>query len=74
MSAESFSSWVEHMRENHNWTLADCQRALGCGVNQVSRWMKTGAPKYIDLACKSITVSYDNTWSRSEGFNYGGHE
>ena len=74
MSAESFSAWVKYMREFRGWTLSDCQRALGCGANQVSRWMKTGAPRYIDIACRSISECYGRTWTNGELFNYGGSE
>ena len=65
MSAKAFTTWVENMRQTEGWTHKDCQRALGCGANQIARWMKTGAPQYIDLACMSLYMNSTNrTFSR----------
>jgi hypothetical protein len=54
MTAEDFREWMLRMRLQRDWTATECSRRLGCGGNQVFVWQKTGAPRYIALACAAL--------------------
>jgi transcriptional regulator with XRE-family HTH domain len=54
MTADDFSAWVRMVATQRGWSRAQCARELGCGINQVAIWMRTGAPRYIALACASL--------------------
>lgn len=54
MTAADFAAWVDMMKSTRRWSARECARQLGCGVNQVARWRKAGAPAYIGLACAAL--------------------
>jgi hypothetical protein len=54
MTAPDFAAWVALMKETRNWSARECSRQLDCGVNQIARWSKNGAPAYIGLACAAV--------------------
>jgi transcriptional regulator with XRE-family HTH domain len=54
MTAEAFTDWVVQMRTTHNFSEQQLAKLLGCGHNQISRWKRTGAPLYIELACEAL--------------------
>jgi hypothetical protein len=56
MTAQDFAAWVAFMKASRNWTARECSRQLGCGINQIARWSRTGAPLYIGLACSSLCL------------------
>jgi transcriptional regulator with XRE-family HTH domain len=43
------------MRAAHGLSEQQLARLLGCGHNQITRWKRTGAPLYIELACEALT-------------------
>lgn len=55
MTAEDFAAWVEHMKATRNWSKRECARQLNCGINQIARWSRAGAPRYIGLACGALS-------------------
>jgi hypothetical protein len=54
MTAPDFSAWVAHMKATRNWKARECAKQLNCGVNQIARWSRKGAPGYIGLACAAL--------------------
>jgi transcriptional regulator with XRE-family HTH domain len=54
VTATAFTKWVAQMRAAHNLSEQQLARLLGCGHNQISRWKRTGAPLYIELACETL--------------------
>jgi transcriptional regulator with XRE-family HTH domain len=55
MTAAAFTEWAAQMRAAHGLSEQQLARRLGCGHNQITRWKRTGAPLYIELACEALT-------------------
>jgi hypothetical protein len=55
VTAAAFTDWVAHMRATHGLSEQQLAKLLGCGHNQITRWKRTGAPLYIELACEALT-------------------
>jgi transcriptional regulator with XRE-family HTH domain len=55
VTAKAFTKWAAQMRTAHDLSEQQLARLLGCGHNQISRWKRTGAPLYIELACEALT-------------------
>lgn len=54
MTAADFAAWVAHVKETRGWSKRECARRLDCGINQIQRWERAGAPGYIGLACAAL--------------------
>lgn len=57
MTAETFSAWADHM-VGLGYSQAKMALLLGTTANQILRWRRNGAPKYIGLACKAIELGF----------------
>jgi len=68
MDASTFSAWVAYMKATRGWSDKDCTERLGCGINQVARWRRTGAPHYIGLACASLALDIP-AWTAQDTMN-----
>lgn len=42
------------MKAARGWRKQDCANALGVWPKQVTRWLESGAPPYVALACAAI--------------------
>ena len=53
MTAADFATWIER----HHLTNIAASKALGCGVNTITNYLRPGAkiPRYIALACAAIS-------------------
>lgn len=58
MTAADFSAWVALMKATRGWSKTRCASELDCGINQIARWSRTGAPGYIALACSAICQGF----------------
>lgn len=56
MTASNFAAWVAAMKTTRGWRKQDCAEALGVWPKQVTRWLETGAPSYVALACAAIAA------------------
>lgn len=56
MTASDFAAWVDEMKATRNWSKRECARQLSCGINQIARWARRGAPRYIGLACTALAL------------------
>jgi hypothetical protein len=65
MTAADFAAWVAHMQAARKWSKRECARQLNCGINQIGRWSRTGAPRYIGLACAALASGLPE-WSRAK--------
>ena len=42
------------MKTAHGYSEQELAKLLGCGHNQITRWKRVGAPRYVELACSTI--------------------
>jgi hypothetical protein len=54
MTSERFAYWLERLHLSNT----QAAKALGCGINTITRYKKPGAkiPRYIALACAALAM------------------
>ena len=53
MTPADFTAWVALMKERGH-SERNLVAMLGTGSNQITRWRRNGAPRYIGFACSAI--------------------
>ena len=51
MTADEFKAFLVFCRTNYNVSDSRLAKILGCHRISITRWQKSGAPRYIGLAC-----------------------
>lgn len=62
VTPHDFQGFIAFVKRRRGWSKARLARELGCGPNQISRWIRYDSPRYIDLACAAIAAQI-GPWS-----------